>query len=76
MGEPSVSVPLIDLTGAHISAAEAHKMIPSLRNLIPKRDENEVGKCYIAVMISGNPNIDADLTNEMKKALPNCQVVH
>lgn len=75
MGNPSVSVPLVDLTGAHLSAVEAHKMIPSLRNLIPKGGENEVGKTYIAVVVTGNPQVDANLASEMRSALPNCQVI-
>ncbi len=75
MRNPTVSVPPVDLSGTDISAVAVRKMIPFLRDLIPKEGENEVGKSYIAVIVSGNPHIDADLTNEMREALPNCQLV-
>ena len=70
-----IYVPLIDLRGPDVTAAEIRAMVPFIRQIRLKEGLNEAGKTYIALDVSGNPNRDERLIRFLQNRLPQREVV-
>lgn len=70
-----IYVPLIDLTDPAVTAEDIRAMVPHIEHIRLKEGLNEVGKSYIALNITGNPNADRRLIEFLEHRLPSCVVV-
>ena len=65
---------VVDISDPSLTMSDVRKLIPDLQKLIPSCSY-EIGERYIAIELSGNPNIPADLVEELRTQLPNFRFV-
>lgn len=65
---------LVDFSDPSLTKDEIRKLLPDLQALIPSCSY-ESDKCYIAIELSGNPNVSVDLVDELRAQLPDFRFV-
>ena len=65
---------IVDISDPSLTTSDIRKLIPDLQKLIPSCSY-EIGERYIAIELSGNPNIPVDLVEELRTRLPNFRFV-
>ncbi len=70
-----VYVPYVDLTDRSVTEDALVEMIPSIETLRLKEGLNEVGKSYIALDVTGNPNLGTEFIEEIRNRLLYCKVI-
>ena len=65
---------LVDISDPALTTADIRNLIPELQKLIPSCSF-EKGESYIAIDLSGNPNIPVDLVEELRTQLPSFRFV-
>jgi len=69
-----IYVPHINLRNSSVTADNIRSMIPEIKQIRLKEGPNEAGKAYIYLDVAGNPNVDDELVEYLRRSLPQCQV--
>jgi hypothetical protein len=70
-----VYVPYVDLTDRSVNEDALVEMIPSIETLRLKEGLNEVGKSYIALDVTGNPNLGTEFIEDIRRRLRYCRII-
>lgn len=70
-----VYVPFIDLANDSVTEEALVEMVPSIEALRLKEGLNEEGESYIVLQLGGNPNLDDEFIDEIRRRLPHCKII-